>query len=107
MTKFNIEHTEDNREPNIYDLHNDLEGMNLELINSFSNFNAVLNDYIRKNYIWYSRSINEEEISLLKTFKKEHLKSIEEAYKKQDEFIHWFLELNGDEPNPAFWEKQK
>ena len=34
MTKFNIEHTEDNREPNIYDLHNDLEGMNLELINS-------------------------------------------------------------------------
>ena len=107
MAKFNIEHTEENREPNIYDLRNDLEGMNLELKDKFSNFNQSLYEYIRNNYVWYTKRIYEAEISLLNKFKEKHLKSIEQAFKDQEEFIEWFYELNGDEPNPSLWEKQK
>tara|TARA_B100000035_G_C20908816_1_gene512950 strand:+ start:388 stop:717 length:330 start_codon:yes stop_codon:yes gene_type:complete len=107
MTKFNIKHSEVNQQPNIYDLRNDLEGMNLELNNLFSNFNAAFNEYVRLNFIHYTKSINEAEISLLKEFKEKHLRSIEQAYKNQEAFIEWFCELNGDEPNSSLWEKQK
>tara|TARA_B100001175_G_C19257528_1_gene517791 strand:- start:328 stop:651 length:324 start_codon:yes stop_codon:yes gene_type:complete len=107
MTKFNITHTQDNQEPDFYDLRNDLEGMNLDLTNTFSNYNAALYDYFKKNHIWYAKSISEIEINLLKQFKEEHLKSIEKAYEKQVEFIEWFSEINGEEINETSLEEQK
>ena len=107
MTKFNIEHREDNQEPDIYDLRNDLEGINLELINLFSNFNAVLNNYFTRNHEYYSKPISKSDIDLLKIFKEKHVTSIEKSYEKQVEFIQWFSEFNGKEITQTTLEDQK
>jgi len=92
MAKFNIDHTV-NQTPGIYDLRSDLEGLEIQISNLYHDFNKALTDYFSINKRYYYKNISREEMELLESFKKRHIKKVEDAFESQNEFFNWINNL--------------